>query len=73
MKIVVVDPGKNEVKSFCFSNNGTLELVNSFPSKTEEIIEERFLEEDSSLRQYRLELNGHYYMVGEGVDTTYNT
>lgn len=73
MKIVVVDPGKNEVKSFCFSNNGTLELVNSFPSKTEEIIEERFLEEDSSLRQYRLELKGHYYMVGEGVDTTYNT
>ncbi|MFS7004765.1 hypothetical protein [Carnobacterium maltaromaticum] len=73
MKIVVVDPGKNEVKSFFFSNNGTLELVNSFPSKTEEIIEERFLEEDSSLRQYRLELNGHYYMVGEGVDTTYNT
>lgn len=48
-------------------------MVNSFPSKTEEIIEERFLEEDSSLRQYRLELNGHYYMVGEGVDTTYNT
>ncbi|MCO6019171.1 hypothetical protein AB6887_00540 [Carnobacterium divergens] len=73
MKIIVVDPGKNEVKSFCFSNNGTLEYVNSFPSKSNEIIEERFLEEDSSLRQYRMELNGHSYMVGEGVDTTYNT
>ncbi|MGX7418218.1 ParM/StbA family protein [Carnobacterium gallinarum] len=73
MKIVVIDPGKNEVKSFCFSDNGNLELVNSFPSKTREVIEERFLEEDSSLRQYRMELDGDYYMIGEGVDTTYNT
>ncbi len=42
MKIVVVDPGKNEVKSFCFSNNGTLELVNSFPSKRKKLLKNAF-------------------------------
>lgn len=68
---IVVDPGKHEVKGMVFSKTGTVKGVFSFPSKSKKV--RGFNNnETSSSKQFRLQLNGKKFLVGEGVPAEYN-
>ncbi|HBF2930744.1 ParM/StbA family protein [Clostridioides difficile] len=70
-KIIVVDPGKNAVKVVVFSNTYELLTHYMFPSKTQ--IRRTFSDIDgSSDFQFRTEFEGSKYLIGEGVQSSYN-
>lgn len=74
-KVIIVDPGKNSVKSLAFSPAYELLGTNLFPSKTEK--KRNFFDIDtSSKKQYKMEINNNgvieKYIVGEGVDTNFD-
>lgn len=70
-KIIVVDPGKNEVKTMVFDKDFTLKNYFSFPSKTEK--KRNFYDIDSSGdNQYKTIYEGQNYLVGEGIRKSYN-
>ncbi|HDR7922601.1 ParM/StbA family protein [Bacillus cereus] len=70
-RMIIVDPGKNAVKVFSVKEDGTLDKVFSFPSKTEAKRNFRGIDGSSAL-QFKVEINGQKYIVGEGVKRTYN-
>lgn len=70
-KIVVVDPGKNEVKTMVFDKDFSLIDHFSFPSKTEK--KRNFYDIDSSGdNQYKIVYEGQNFLVGEGIRGSYN-
>lgn len=69
--IVIVDPGKNEVKCFYFDKTYSLEAVYSFPSKSIQKINFADIDYSSSL-QFKVKYNNKKYLVGEGVPSSYN-
>lgn len=70
-KVVVVDPGKNAVKTFAFSYNYDLIKRYCFPSKT--MKKRTFADIDgSSEDQYKIELDGEKFVVGDGIINNYN-
>lgn len=70
-KIVIVDPGKNAVKVLVFTPKYELEKRFSFPSKSKK--KRNFADIDSgSEHQFKVELDGGKYMVGEGIIDNYN-
>ena len=69
--IVIVDPGKNEVKCFYFDNNYNLEAVYSFPSKFIQKINFADIDYSSPL-QFKVQYGGKKYLIGEGVSTSFN-
>ncbi|MED0951323.1 ParM/StbA family protein [Bacillus mobilis] len=70
-RMIIVDPGKNAVKVFSLKASGELEKVFSFPSKTEAKRNFRSIDGSSAL-QFKVEIDGKKYIVGEGVKRTYN-
>lgn len=70
-KIIVVDPGKNSVKALAFSNNYEVIKCSTFPSKSKR--KRNFADIDSSNdNQFKIEINGDKYLIGEGVPDNYN-
>lgn len=70
-KIIIVDPGKNSVKAFCFDENYELKEKLLFPSKSKK--KRNFFDIDSgSEHQYQVEFEGSKYLVGEGILDNYN-
>lgn len=70
-KIIVVDPGKNAVKIFAFTPNYELIKRYCFPSKT--MKKRTFADIDgSSEDQYKIELDGEKFVVGDGIINNYN-
>lgn len=74
-KVIIVDPGKNSVKSFEFSPAYELLGSNVFPSKSEK--KRNFYDIDtSSKKQYKVEINHNNviekYVVGEGIDNNFD-
>lgn len=70
-KIVVVDPGKNAVKVLVFTPNYELLERYVFPSKSKK--KRNFADIDgSSENQYKVEINGDKYVVGDGIQECYN-
>ena len=70
-KLIVVDPGKNEVKAMIFDKNFKLLNKFAFPSKTEK--KRNFYDIDSSGdNQYKVSYENQKYLVGEGIKGSYN-
>lgn len=70
-KIIIVDPGKNAVKIFAFNTNYELIKRYSFPSKT--MKKRTFADIDgSSEDQYKIELDGEKFVIGDGIVNNYN-
>lgn len=70
-KVLIVDPGKNAVKVFVFSPNYELLERYYFPSKSKKKI--NFADIDgSSDKQFKIELDGVKYIVGDGISNNYN-
>ncbi len=70
-KIVIVDPGKNEVKIFLLDKEGTLKQVFSFPSKSEAVRNFNGIDSSRPL-QFKVEIEGEKFLIGEGVKKSYN-
>lgn len=74
-KVIIVDPGKNAVKSLSFSPAYELLGNNLFPSKSER--KRNFFDIDtSSKKQYKVEIPHNNvlekYVVGEGIDNNFD-
>lgn len=70
-KVVIVDPGKNTVKAFCFSPDYKLLDKVAFPSKSME--KRNFFDIDSSSEnQFKVVFEGKKYVVGEGLLSDFN-
>lgn len=70
-KVVIVDPGKNTVKAFCFSPDYKLLDKVAFPSKSME--KRNFFDIDSSSdNQFKVIFEDKKYIVGEGLLSDFN-
>lgn len=70
-RLIVVDPGKNEVKTMVFDTEFHLQKSFSFPSKTEK--KRNFYDIDGNgNNQFKTVFDGQNYLVGEGIKRTYN-